>query len=179
DVDQRTAAIDAKVKRAERHRRVIALALRLQIGGMEIRCHQLDLGRAQAAERRGLDRENADLDLSGREAPRHLLAQAALLGRIVANDESHADHVASLLIVLAGTVGLLAALSQLPHRRHAGADGERGTLHLAFGHLARENQRALRTSLELRMAELVAAIGVPHSPHYPAQIAKDASHETA
>src|ERR1700740_1996246 len=32
---------------------------------------------------------------------------------------------------------------------------------------------------ELRMAELVAGIGVPHSPHYPAQIAKDAPHETA
>jgi len=29
------------------------------------------------------------------------------------------------------------------------------------------------------MAELVAVIGVPHSPHYPAQIAKDAAHETA
>src|SRR5215475_13928985 len=29
------------------------------------------------------------------------------------------------------------------------------------------------------MAELVAGIGVPHSPHYPAQIAKDAEHETA
>ena len=29
------------------------------------------------------------------------------------------------------------------------------------------------------MAELVAGIGVPHSPHYPAQIAKDAPHETA
>jgi len=29
------------------------------------------------------------------------------------------------------------------------------------------------------MAELVAGIGVPHSPHYPAQIAKDAAHDTA
>ena len=29
------------------------------------------------------------------------------------------------------------------------------------------------------MAELVAVIGVPHSPHYPAQIAKGAAHETA
>jgi protocatechuate 4,5-dioxygenase beta chain len=33
--------------------------------------------------------------------------------------------------------------------------------------------------LELRMAELVAGIGVPHSPHYPSQIAKDADHDTA
>src|SRR4030095_2819429 len=32
---------------------------------------------------------------------------------------------------------------------------------------------------ELRMAELVAVIGVPHSPHYPAQIAKDGPEETA
>src|SRR5712672_1474063 len=32
---------------------------------------------------------------------------------------------------------------------------------------------------ELRMAELVAGIGVPHSPHYPAQIAKDGPEQTA
>ena len=29
------------------------------------------------------------------------------------------------------------------------------------------------------MAELVAGIGVPHSPHYPARIAKDGPEETA
>src|SRR5712691_8461384 len=43
----------------------------------------------------------------------------------------------------------------------------------------REKTGQLKKRPELRMAELVAGIGVPHSPHYPAQIAKDAPHQTA
>jgi protocatechuate 4,5-dioxygenase beta chain len=33
--------------------------------------------------------------------------------------------------------------------------------------------------MELAMAELVAAVGVPHSPHYPSQFPKDANHGPA
>ena len=52
DVDQRAAAVDAEVERAERHGRVVALLLGLQIGGVEIGRDQLDLGRPEPAERR-------------------------------------------------------------------------------------------------------------------------------
>src|SRR5690349_5468819 len=96
DVDQRAPAVDPEIERAERHRRVIALALRLQVGGVEIGRHQLDFRRTQAAEWGGLDRQDADLDLRSREAPGHVLAQAAFLGRIVTDDEGYADHGSSL-----------------------------------------------------------------------------------
>jgi hypothetical protein len=100
DIDQRAPAVDAEVERAERHRRVIALAFRLQVRGVEVGCDQLDLGRAQAAEWRGLYRQDADLDLARRVALCHLLAQAPLLGRILADDEGHADHSVSPQLTL-------------------------------------------------------------------------------
>ena len=63
DVDQRAAAVDPEVERAERHRGVVALALGLQVAGVIIGRDQLDLGRPEAAERRRRDRDDSNLHL--------------------------------------------------------------------------------------------------------------------
>ena len=92
DVDQRAAAVHAEVEGAERYHGVIAIALRLQIGGMEIGRHQLDFGRGEPAEGRRLDRNDSDVDIGRRIAFGDIFAQPALLGWIVADHEGHADH---------------------------------------------------------------------------------------
>ena len=63
---------------------------------MEIGRDELDLRRPEPAERRRRDREDADLDLGRGEALRRVLAQLRSCGRIVADDEGHADHVVLL-----------------------------------------------------------------------------------
>src|SRR4029079_3246509 len=87
NIDQRAAAIDAEVERAERHHRIVTLLLGADEGIVIVGRDQLDLGWAQYAERPQSHTKDHELDLSRGKAFRGVLAQLALRGRVVADDE--------------------------------------------------------------------------------------------